>query len=122
MVRVKLTIMHINNNDPLFYHYSVLVNKYIGSCNDIDNSYIKLCIPDVVKDINIKIFNLMSRTNKTCYVSWHKTCACKCRLDASICNDKQDRNSGKCRCECKELIDKGRCDDGFIWNPGTCEC
>ena len=122
MVRVKLTIMHINNNDPLFYHYSVLVNKYIGSCNDIDNSYIKLCIPDVVKDINIKIFNLMSRTNKTCYVSWHKTCACKCRSDASIFNDKQHRNSGKCRCECEELIDKGRCDDRFIWNPGTWEC
>ena len=43
--------------------------------------------------------------------------ACKCRLDASICNNKQIWNEDKCRCECKELTDKGSCDDGFILNP-----
>ena len=32
---------------------------------------------------------------------------CKCRLDASICNNKQRWNEDKCKCECKELIDKG---------------
>ena len=33
---------------------------------------------------------------------------CKCRLDASVCNDKQRWNKDKCRCKCKckELIDK----------------
>ena len=36
------------------------------------------------------------------------------RLDASVCNNKQRWNEGKCRCECKELIDKGICDKGFI--------
>ena len=38
---------------------------------------------------NAKVFNLMSRTNETRYVSWHETCGCKCRLDASVCNEKQ---------------------------------
>ena len=42
---------------------------------------------------------------------------CKCRLYASVCNNKQRWNNDKCRCECKELIEKGRCDNGFIWNP-----
>ena len=51
-----------------------------------------------------------------------KTCKCRCRLDASICNNKQRWNEDKCRCECKELIDKGMCDKGFIWNPSNCEC
>ena len=64
----------------------------------------------------------MSGTNETRHVSWHETCACKYRLDASICNNKQHWNSCKCRCECKELIDKGKCNDGFIWNPSICEC
>ena len=42
---------------------------------------------------------------------------CKCRLDASVCNNEQCWNEDKCMCECKELIDKGACDKGFIWNP-----
>ena len=64
----------------------------------------------------------MSRANETRHIKWHKTCKCKCRLDASICNNKQRWNDDKCRCERKELIAKGMCDKGFIWNPSNCEC
>ena len=56
--------------------------------------------------MNIKVFNLMSRTNETCHIKWHKTCKCKCRVDASVCNDKQHWNNDDCRCECKELTVK----------------
>ena len=52
----------------------------------------------------------------------YKTCKCKCRLDASVCNNKQRWNKDKCMCECKELIDKGMCDKGFIWNSSNCYC
>ena len=64
----------------------------------------------------------MSRTNETRHIKWHETCKCKCRLDASVCNNKQRWNDDKCRCECKELIDKGVCNKGFIWNPSNCAC
>ena len=47
---------------------------------------------------------------------------CKCRLDASLCNNKQCWNGDKCRCEWKELTDKGVCDKESIWNPSNCEC
>ena len=53
------------------------------------------------KNINLKDFNLMSRTNEIRHVKWHETCKCKCRLDASVCNNKQRWNKDKCRCECK---------------------
>ena len=55
-------------------------------------------------------------------IKWHETCKCKCRLDASVCNNKQWWNNDKCQCEFKELIDKGICDKGYIWNPGNCKC
>ena len=63
----------------------------------------------------------MSRTNETRYTEWHETCKCKCRLNGSVCNNKQLWNEGKCKCECKELIDKGACDKGFIWNLSNCD-
>ena len=98
------------------------VNKCIGSCNNIDDPYAKLSVPDVAKNTIVKVFNLVSRTNETRYIKWHETCKCKCRLDASVCNNTQRWNNDKCKCECKELIDKGICDTGFIWNPSNCEC
>ena len=63
----------------------------------------------------------MSRTNETRHIEWYKTCKCKCRLDASVCDNKQRWNEDKYRCECKELIDKVMCDTEFIWNPSNCE-
>ena len=56
----------------------------------------------------------MSRINETRYVSWHKTWKCKCRLDGSVCNNKQGWNNYKCKCECKELIDKGKLNYEFF--------
>ena len=64
----------------------------------------------------------MSRTNETRHAEWHKTCKCKCRLNAGVCSNIQRWNEDKCRCECKELIDKRMFDKGFIWNPSNCEC
>ena len=65
---------------------------------------------------------LSCRTNETRHIKWHETCKCECRLDASVCNNKQRWNDDKCRCECKELIHKGVCDKGYVWNPSNCEC
>ena len=64
----------------------------------------------------------MSRTIETFHISWHETCGCICRLDASVRSDKQLWNSDQCRYECKELIDKGRCDNESVQNPSSCEC
>ena len=120
--KLRLEIVNVNSNKPVFYPSSIKTSKCSGSCNNIHDPYAKLCVPDVVKNINIKLFNLMSRTNGTRHVKWHENCKCKRRLDASVCNSKQRWNKDKCRCECKELIDKGIYDKGFIWNPSNCEC
>ena len=61
--KVRTKIININSNEHLFYPYSVKTSKCSGSCNNINGLYAKLCVPDVVKNINIKVFNLMSRTN-----------------------------------------------------------
>ena len=62
--KVQLVKININSNEPSLYPYSILVTKCSGICNDINNSYAKLCILDVVKNLNIKVFKLMSRINE----------------------------------------------------------
>ena len=110
------------NDIKLSKPYSIKINRCKGNCNTINNPYAEICVPDQIKNTNVKVFNLLSRTNETRHIKWHKTCKCKCKLDASICNNKQRWKDDKCICECKELIDKGTCDKGFIWNPSNCEC
>ena len=106
----------------LILNVSIKTSQCSGSCNKINDPYAKRCVPNVVKNLNIKVFNLMSMTNDTRHIKWHKTCKCKRRLGASVCNNKQCWNGDKCICHCKELIDKGVCDKKLIWNPSNCEC
>ena len=48
--KVRPEIININSNEPLLYPYSILVNKCSGSCNNINDPFAKLCVPDVIKD------------------------------------------------------------------------
>ena len=120
--KVRPEIINVNSDEPVFYPFSIKTSKCSGSCNNINDPYAKMCVGDVLKILNVKVFNLMSRTNEIRHIKWHETCNCKCRLDASVCNNKQHWNKDKCCCGCKKLIDKGACDEGFIWNPSNCEC
>ena len=87
--KARPKIIDINNNEPVFYPYSIKVNKCRGSCNNISDSYAKLCVPDIVKNINLRVFNLLLRLNETKRIVWHQTCKCVCRLTSSICNSRQ---------------------------------
>ena len=107
--KIRSEIINFNTNEPMFYLYSIKINKCKSSFNTINDPYAKLCVTNSVKNINVKVFNLMSTTNETRHIEWRKTCKCRCSLDPSVCNNKQRRNEHKCRCECKELIDKGMC-------------
>ena len=66
----------------MFYPYTIAINKCKGSCNTINDPYAKLCVPETIKNINVRVVKLLSRTSETRHIKWHKTCKCRCRLDA----------------------------------------
>ena len=101
--KVRPEIINVNSD-------SIETSKCSGSCNNINDPYLKMCVPGIVKKLNVKLFNLMSRTDETRHIKQHETCKCKCKLDASICNNKKRWNDDQYRCEFKELIDKSVCD------------
>ena len=120
--KTRPQFVNVKWDDLVFFPYSVITSKCSGSCDNINNPLSKLCVPDVVKNLNHKVFNLVSGTNETRCIEWYVTCKCKCRFNSSVCNNKQRWNDDKFRCEYKELIDRGVCDIGFIWDPSNCEC
>ena len=70
--KVRPEIISINGNNPMFYPFSIKVNN--GNCNNINDPYARICDPDIVKNLNVKLFNLISRTNETRSIKWHKNC------------------------------------------------
>ena len=66
--KVRPEIINLNTNKPLFYPYSIKINKCKGSCNTINDPYAKICVPEKIKNTNVKVFNLMSRTNETRHI------------------------------------------------------
>ena len=82
--KVRSAIINVNSDEPIFYPFSIKRSICRGSCNNINDPYAKMCVPDVVKNLNVKVFNLMSRTNETRHIEWHETCKCKCRSEAFV--------------------------------------
>ena len=86
--KTRPQVVNVNGDEPVFFPFSIKTSKCSGNCNNINNPYAKICVPDVIKDLNVKVFNLMSRTNETRFIECHETCKCKCRLDVIVCNNK----------------------------------
>ena len=123
MPRPKILDVNEGVGEALFYPYNVLVNKCSGSCNTLDNPMTKLCVPNVIKRVNMQVYNFLMRLNETRNVLWHESCKCVCKLNSSVSNNKQIWNDGTCRCDCNEnFTDIISCDKGYTWNPSTCEC
>ena len=69
--KVRPKIISINRNNPMFYPFSIKVNKCNSNCNNMNDLYAKIYVLDIAKNLNVKVFNLMSRANETRQIKWH---------------------------------------------------
>ena len=69
--KTRTQVIDVNGDEPVFFPFSIKTSKRSGSCNNINCPYEKVYIPDVVENLNVKVFNLMSSTNETTHIEWH---------------------------------------------------
>ena len=84
MPRPKILDVNESVGEALFYPYNVLVNKCSGSCNTLDDPMVRLCVPNIIKNVNMKVYNFLMRLNETRNVLRHESCKCICRLNSSV--------------------------------------
>ena len=70
--KARPEIINVNSNNPVFYPFSMKTSKCSGNCNNINDPYAKVCVPDVVKDL--------CRNNDKC------RCECKKLIDKGVCD------------------------------------
>ena len=73
MPRPKTLNVNEGISEALFYPYNVLVNKFSGSCDTLDDPMSKICVPKIIKNVNMKIYNFLMRLNETRNVLWHES-------------------------------------------------
>ena len=57
--KARSGIINVNSDEPVFFLFSIKASKCSGNCSNInDDPYAKLCVPDVVKNLNAKVFNV----------------------------------------------------------------
>ena len=47
--KVRPEIVNINSDNPIFYPFSVKVNRCSGNCNNINDPHGRICVSDTVK-------------------------------------------------------------------------
>ena len=61
--KTRPQVVNINGNNPIFYPFSIKISKCSGNCNNINDPYAKTCVPDIIENLNVKVFNLRTLTN-----------------------------------------------------------
>ena len=89
---VRPEIVNVTSDEPASFPFSIKTSKYIGICNNINDPYAELCVADVAKSINLKVFNLISKNNETRHMKWHEMCKYKCRINENVFNHKRRWN------------------------------
>ena len=88
---------NVNSGVLAPFSFSIKTRKCSCSGISINDPSAKLCVPGVVKNLKVRPFNVMSRNNETTHTEWQETCKCKCRLHASVCDNKQRCDESTCR-------------------------
>ena len=70
-------LVNINLNQILYHPFTASIDKCRGSYSTIDSPYPRVCVPDKVKNMNVRVSNLMSGANETRFLVQHESCECK---------------------------------------------
>ena len=53
--KARPEIVNVNSNNPIFYPFSIKTSKCCGSCKNINDPYRKICLPDIIKNLKVKV-------------------------------------------------------------------
>ena len=86
------------------------LHRYVRSCNTPNDLSNKVCVPNKTEDLNLSVFNMITRINESKTLTKHISCEYICKFDDKKCNSNQKWNNDKFRCQCKKhhICEKSR--------------
>ena len=101
----RVTLLNLNpdeyNQGLRYYQFMVNLDRFNGCFNTLNNPFKRICVPNKTEDVNLSIFNMITKINKSKTLTRHISCICKSKFDGRKCNSNQKWKNDKCQCECK---------------------
>ena len=116
---IQTTLINLQPNkysqELHYYTFAVKLDRCVESCNTFNHLSNKVCVPNKTEDLNIHVFNMITRVNESKILTKHISCKWKCKFDGRKYNSNQKWNNDKRWYECKK---HHICEKDYIWNPG----
>ena len=94
---IRPTLTDLNPVALKNYPLMISLNKCNGSCNSIHDLSTKICVPSKTKDINVKVFNMITNKYESKTMVKHNSCDWKCKYKSTTCNSFQKWNNEICQ-------------------------
>ena len=94
---VRPTLIDLNTVEHKYYPFMISLDKCCGSANVLSP---KICVTKKIKDLNVKVINMITKWNEAKTWAKHISCDCKCKFSSTTCNSKQKSNNKTSQCEC----------------------
>ena len=66
--KTRPQVVNVNGDEIVFLTFSIKITKCSGSCSNTNHPYAEICVYGVVRNLNVKVFNQISRTNETRHI------------------------------------------------------
>ena len=68
--------------EELHYHpFAVNLDRCVGSCKTLDDLSNRVCIPNKMEDLNVRVFNTITGINESKLLTKQILCKCECKFD-----------------------------------------
>ena len=62
---IRRTLIDLIPVELNYYPFMISLDKFSGICNSVDDISTKICVSSKTKDINIKVFNMITNINES---------------------------------------------------------
>ena len=117
---IQPTIFKLHPNEYTqwlrYYPFAVNLYRFFRSFNTLNNLSNKVCVASKTEDLNLSVFNMITRINQSKTLTKHISCKCKFKFDGRKCNSNQKWNNDKCWCEGKNPNNHRVCEKDYMEN------
>ena len=79
------TLINLHPNEYIqglhYYPFAINLDRYVESCNTLNDLSNKVCVPNKIEDLNLSIFIMISGINESETLTKHMSYECKCNFD-----------------------------------------